>query len=200
MNPVLAKARSFLTFPRIAIVVAPLLIVGTMLAQSRQTGTVVDEALRALNQGKYADVERLLAAQSDARAFSLRGRALVEQGKYAEAEKLLAGPAKAQPASDAALEFGLLQLITGRRADASQTLRRVLTLTPGSAAENLRLARAAVALARETSDSELFQDANRYFREADKQAPGDPVVNAAWGELFLEKGEADSALKSFQIA
>ena len=102
MNPVLTKARSFLTFPRIAIVVAPLLIVGTMLAQSRQTGTVVDEALRALNQGKYADVERLLAAQSDARAFSLRGRALVEQGKYAEAEKLLAGPAKAQPASDAA--------------------------------------------------------------------------------------------------
>jgi len=200
MNPVLTKARSFLTFPRIAIVVAPLLIVGTMLAQSRQTGTVVDEALRALNQGKYADVERLLAAQSDARAFSLRGRALVEQGKYAEAEKLLAGPAKAQPASDAALEFGLLQLITGRRADASQTLRRVLNLTPGSAAENLRLARAAVALARETSDSELFQDANRYFREADKQAPGDPVVNAAWGELFLEKGEADSALKSFQIA
>jgi lambda repressor-like predicted transcriptional regulator len=72
MNPVLARARSFLTFPRVAIIVAPLLIVGTMLAQSRQTGTVVDEALRALNQGKYPDVERLLAAQTDARALALR--------------------------------------------------------------------------------------------------------------------------------
>ena len=34
MNPLLAKARSFFTFPRVVIVVAPLLVVGTMLAQS----------------------------------------------------------------------------------------------------------------------------------------------------------------------
>ena len=99
MNPVLAKTRSLLTLPRVAIVVAPLLIVGTMLAQSRQSGTAVDEAVRALNQGKYQEVEQLLAGQTDARAFALRGRALIEQGKYADAEKLLAGPAKAQPSS-----------------------------------------------------------------------------------------------------
>jgi tetratricopeptide (TPR) repeat protein len=200
MRTALAKARSFLTFPRVVIVVAPLLVVGTMVAQSRQAGTAVDEALRALNQGKYQDVEPLLSAQTDPRAFALRGRALIEQGKYVEAEKLLAGPAKAQQTSDAALEFGLLQLIVGRRADATQTLRRILTLTPRSAAENLRMARAAVALARETSDTQLFKDANDWFRDADRQAPGDSVINTAWGELFLEKGEADQALQSFQVA
>ena len=201
MNPLLAKARPFLTFPRVVIVVAPLLLVGTMLAQSRQAGTAVEEAKRALNQGKYDAVESLLAGQTDAQAFALRGRALIEQGKYAEALKLLAGPAKAQPTGDAALELGLLQVIIGARADATQTLRRVLTLTPRTAADNLRLARAAVALARETSDGDLFHEANdQYFRTANKLAPNDPEINAEWGLLFLEKYEPDHALESFQIA
>jgi cellulose synthase operon protein C len=200
MNPLLAKARSVLTFPRVVIVVAPLLVVGTMLAQARQASTPVDEALRALNQGKYQEVESLLASQTDPRAFALRGRALVEQGKYADAEKLLAAPAKAQPTSDAALEMGRLQLIVGRRAEATQTLRRLLNLNPRSAADNLRMAQAAVALARETSDTDLFKDANDWFRAADKQAPNDPIINTAWGELFLEKYELDEAMKSFKLA
>src|SRR4030095_1926605 len=111
MNPLLAKARSFLTFPRVAIVVAPLLVVGTMLAQSRQAGTAVGEQMRAPAQGESQDVESLLASQTDPRAFALRGRALIEQGKYSDAEKLLVGPAKAQPTSDAALELGHVQLM-----------------------------------------------------------------------------------------
>ena len=201
MNPALAKARSLMTLPRVAAIAAPLLIVGTMLAQSRQSGSAADEALRALNQGRYQEVEQLLAAQTDPRSIALRGRALVEQGRYTDAEKLLAGPAKAHPTSDAALEFGLLQLMVGRRAEAAQTLRRVLNLDPRTAPENLRLARAAVALARDTSDGELYKEANdQYFRAANKLAPNDPVINAEWGLLLLEKYELDEALKSFQIA
>ena len=140
MKRSLAKMRSFITLRRAAIVVAPLLLVGTLLA--RQANTAPDQALRALNEGRYQDVEQLLAGQTDARAVALRGRAFIEVGRYADAEKLLAGPAKAQPTSDAALELGLLQLIVGRRADATQTLRRVLSLTPRTAADNFRLARA----------------------------------------------------------
>ena len=195
----LARVRSVVTFPRVAIIAAPLLV-GTLLAQSRQGATPADEAMRALNQGRYQDVEQILAGQTDPRAVALRGRALIEIGRYADAEKLLAGPAKAQPGSDAALELGFLQLIVGRRAEATQTLRRILNVTPRSAADNLRLARAAVALARETSDTELFKNANEWFREANRQAQNDPVINAAWGELFLEKYEPDEALKSFQVA
>ena len=120
MKPALSKVRSLVTLPRLAAIVAPLTIAGTMLAQSRQMATAADEALRALNQGRFQDVEQLLASQTDARSLSIRGRALIDQGKYAEAEKLLVGPAKAQPTSDAALELGLLQLIVGlgaRRSD-----------------------------------------------------------------------------------
>ena len=191
--------RSLVTLPRAVFVVAPLVIVGTLIGQTRQGGTAADEALRALNQGRYQEIDQLLAGQTDARAFALRGRALIEQGRYADAEKLLAGPAKAQPTSDAALEFGLLQLIVGRRAEATQTLRRVLSLEPRTAAENLRLARAAVALARETSSTELFKEANeRYFRQAERLAPGDPVINAEWGLLFLEKYEAGRGTEVIQ--
>src|SRR5688500_11100548 len=200
MKRSLAKMRSFITLRRAAIVVAPLLIVGTLLSQARPGGTPADEALRALNQGRYQDVEQVLSGQTDARSIALRGRALIEVGRYADAEKLLAGPAKAQATSDAALEFGLLQLIVGRRTEAAQTLRRVLSLTPRTAADNFRLARAAVALGRETAETETVHDANRFFREANRLAPDDPIINAEWGLLFLEKYYPDDALKSFQVA
>ena len=200
MNPLLMKARSLVTFPRLVFFVAPLLLIGTLVAQSRQGGTPADQALRALNEGRYQDIEQILAGQTDARSYALRGRALVEVGRYADAEKLLAGPAKAQPTSDAALEFGLLQLMVGRRAEATQTLRRVLSLAPRTAADNLRMARAAVALAREVSDTQLFKDANDWFRDANRLAPNDPEINTAWGELFLEKYKLDEAMKSFKVA
>jgi tetratricopeptide (TPR) repeat protein len=190
--------RSFITLRRAAIVTAPLLLVGTLLA--RQSATGPDSALRALNEGRYQDVEQLLAGQTDARSTALRARALIETGRYAEAEKLLVGPAKAQPTGDAALELGLLQLTVGRRADATQTLRRVLSSTPRTAADNLRLARAAVALGRETAETETVHDANRFFREANRLSPDDPIINAEWGLLFLEKYYPDEALKSFQVA
>ena len=128
MKPLLMKARSLVTFPRLVFVVAPVLVFGTLMAQSRQGGTPAEQAMRALNEGRYQDVEQILAGQTDARAYALRGRALIEVGRYADAEKLLAGPAKAQPASDAALELGSLQLMLGRRADGAATLRRVLSL------------------------------------------------------------------------
>jgi tetratricopeptide (TPR) repeat protein len=200
MKRSIAQIRSLMTLRRVAFVVAPLLIVGTLLAQARQ-GTAVDQALHALNQGRYQEIEQLLAGQTDARAFALRGRALIEQGRYADAEKLLVGPAKAQPTSDAALELGLLQLIVGRRTEGASTLRRVLSLTPSTAPEHLRLGRAAAALGRLTSDGALFRDAvEGYFRAANKAAPNDPIINAEWGELFLEKGEVEQASTSFQIA
>jgi tetratricopeptide (TPR) repeat protein len=189
-----------LTIRRLAAVSAPLLIVGTLLAQTRSAGPV-DAALRALNQGGYEEVENLLGGQADPRAIALRGRALIELGRYAEAEKLLAGPAKAQPGSDAALELGLLQAMIGRRAEGVRTLDRVLDVSePGTAADYLRMARAAYGMGNATSTASLFHDANRFFQNANRLAPDDPVINAAWGELFLDKYEPTEALKSFQVA
>jgi tetratricopeptide (TPR) repeat protein len=191
-----------LTWKRALLVFAPLLVAGTLVAQNRGAGTTpVDQALRAFNEGRYEEIDRILAAQTDARATALRGRALIERGKYDEAEKLLAPAAKAQPASDAALELGLLQATLGRRADARRTLQAVLAREEtGSVADNLRLARASYGMALLTTDVDHFQNANTFFRNANRLAAGDPIVNAEWGWLFLEKDQRVEARQSFELA
>ena len=165
-------------------------------AQSPQPAAAspFDAAARALNFGRYEEVQSVLRNSTDPRAIALRARAEIAQGRYAEAEKLLAGPAESAPGSDAALELGLLQLRVGRRADATRTLQGVLTRSPRTTPQDLtRLGLAARALGR-------FQDANGFLRDASAQAPDDPVVNTAWGELFLEKYNRADAMKSFQAA
>jgi cellulose synthase operon protein C len=202
----------FLTLRRALAVGVLLLVAGTLLmaqtrpgpapvARSSTPSTPADAALRALNLGRFDEVERLLGGATDPRSIAIRARADIARGRYAEAEKLLSGPAKAQPRSDAALELGLLQLMLGRRAEGTSTLERVLDLSePGTAADYLRLARAASGLGHAISDAQMYRDANSYFQNANRLAPGDPVINTAWGELFLEKYEREEAVKSFDVA
>ena len=157
-------------------------------------------AARALNAGQFEEVERLLKGATDPASIALRARAQIAQGHYQEAQTLLTPAASAQPDGDAALELGLLELYLGKRADGIRRLR-VLTgrLSPRSARDFFRLAQAASALAT-FQDAQAFKDANSYFRDANKLAPNDPDINAAWGELFLDKHNPADAMKSFQEA
>jgi tetratricopeptide (TPR) repeat protein len=173
---------------RQAVVVAVLLLLGGPLPSAQTT----PEAL--LNLGRYEDLETQLRGATDVRSVTLLARAHIERGRYAEAEKLLSGAAAGQPASDAALELGRLQLYLGRRTDGRRTLGRLLDMSRGqTAADFLRRGRAARAIGD-------FQNANTSFREANKLAPNDAVINTAWGELLLEKYNLQEALQSFQIA
>jgi len=157
-------------------------------------------AARALNAGQFEEVERLLKGATDPASIALRARAQIAQGHYQEAQTLLTPAASAQPDGDAALELGLLELYLGKRADGIRRLR-VLTgrLSPRSARDFFRLAQAASALAT-FQDAQAFKDANSYFRDANKLAPDDPDINAAWCELFLDKHNPADAMKSFQEA
>lgn len=151
-------------------------------------------AARALNEGRYDDVERLLQGVTDASALALRAQARIAQGRYADAEALLRAPASSQPLGDAAVQLGLLELYLGRRAEGTRRLRQVADrLDPRTAADYLRVARAARALGE-------FEDANAFFRNANRLTAGDVEINTAWGELFLEKHNPGDAMKSFQEA
>lgn len=120
-----------------------------------------------------------------------RAQAEIQRGRYQEAEAILA-PVVATNL-DAALELGLLQKYLGRPA-ATATLQRVMQQSPQrSAADFLRMGRAARALRQS-------RDANDYFRQADRLQPNDPTINTEWGELFLDNSEFAEALKSFQPA
>jgi tetratricopeptide (TPR) repeat protein len=153
-------------------------------------------ANRALVEGKYDEIEAL-TEKLDARdpnVVAVRARAAIARGRYAQAEAALRAVATRAPASEAALELGLLQLMLGRP-DAAAILDKVSLQaeTSDDANELARAARALRALGR-------FQEANAAFRLAATTAPGDAAIQTAWGELFLEKYNKQEALKSFQIA
>jgi tetratricopeptide (TPR) repeat protein len=174
------------------------LLIAITTSSSGQTPAVDTSPLaaagRALNAGQYDQVEDLLQSVNGEPSVVLRARAHIARGRYGDAEKLLTGLAGTSPAGDAALELGLLQLYLGRRPQAVRTLEVVLTRgSDDTPADLIRLGRAARALGR-------FQDANGFLRNANALAPNDPVINTAWGELFLEKYNRSEALKSFQSA
>jgi tetratricopeptide (TPR) repeat protein len=194
------------TLPRLAgalvlaIGVAVVLVLSATLpsaqtAQPPAALTPADQAAQALNTGRYDDVDGILKGATDPRSIALRARALIARGRYAEAEKLLAPAAAASPASDAALELGLLQHYLGRRPDARRTLQRILDgPEPRTVADFTRGGRAA----RTLGEFKLAND--EYFRRGNRLAPGDVALNTAWGDLFLEKFDRPNALKSYQDA
>ena len=187
-----------LTFQRLAAVCAAMLISLTTVSSGQtrapSTPAAPDPAARAFNAGQYEQVETLLRSSTDPRSVALRARAAIARGRYAEAETMLVAPASASPGSDAALEFGLLQLYLGRRTDGTRTLQGVISRSASNAPLDLmRLGLAARGLGQ-------FQEANGYLRSASGLAPDDPVINTAWGELFLEKYNRADAVKSFQAA
>jgi tetratricopeptide (TPR) repeat protein len=157
--------------------------------------TPADLAAQALDTGRYDEVDPLLKGATDLRATTLRARAAIARGRYADAEKLLTPAAASAPASDAALELGLLQQYLGKRQDARRTLQRVMDGTPRrTPADFTRGGRAARALGE-------FKPANdEYFRPGNRLAADDVALNTAWGDLFLEKFDRPNALKSYQDA
>jgi tetratricopeptide (TPR) repeat protein len=170
---------------------------GTAQAPRRpQAETPYRTATRALNEGRYGDVDAM-AEKLDLRdpyIAAVKARAAIARGHYAQAEALLRPVAQRVPASEAALELGLLQQMLGRP-DATALLEKVAPLadTSDDPMEVARAARALRALSR-------FHEANAAYREAAGGAPNDASIQAAWGDLFLEKHDNVEALKSYQMA
>ena len=162
--------------------------------RAAQPASPLQNATRALNAGRFDQVELLLKNARDPDSVTLRARADIQRGRYAEAEKLLVPVAAEAPTSAAALELGLLQLRLGNRDQASTIFEGVLTRgEPETAADYVRAAIAARAIGQ-------FEDANSYFREASALAPDDVVMNTAWGEMFLDVHNKQDAARSFQAA
>ena len=162
----------------------------------RRPSQALQDVTRALIEGRYDQVDPL-TDKLDARdpvVAALKARAAIATGQYARAEAALRPVAGRAPASEAALELGLLQQMLGQP-DAAATLSKVAALveTTSDPAEVARAARALRALGR-------FEDANAAYRDAATGAPSDPAVNTAWGDLFLEKFNRAEALRSFQAA
>ncbi len=158
-----------------------------------QTGPLAD-AERALHLGEFDRVESLVGTSRSPQAAVLLALADAGRGRYEEARVRLVRAAAADPVGDAALELALLRLSLGEGIDARLDLRTLINRTsPSTAADYLRLGRAARALGE-------FENANTYFRRANTEAPGDPAVNTEWGSFFLQWHQNQEAFNSFEIA
>jgi tetratricopeptide (TPR) repeat protein len=178
---------------------AALLLIGLLavvVGQSTRRAPGVEAAEQALNEGRYDEVASLTAElpPDDQVGIVLRARADIARGRYKEAEAALRPAATAEPEGDAALELGLL-LHKLENPDAERVLDRVASgISSARTAQDL--ARAGQAL----QALNLPRDAGDAFREAAAAAPGDPEIETAWGNLFLERHNNADALKSFQEA
>jgi tetratricopeptide (TPR) repeat protein len=172
-------------------------LTGDGTAQSaRRPPSPLQAAMRALLEGRYDEVDALTEKLDlhDPSVAAIKARAAIARGQYQQAATLLTPIAQRAQTSDAALELGLLERMLGK-AEAEARLEKVATLADASVdpREVARGARALRALGH-------FQEANAAYREAAAEAPGDPSIETAWGELFLEKYNRTDAQRSFQLA
>jgi tetratricopeptide (TPR) repeat protein len=168
---------------------------GTAQAPRRPTSPL-QAATRALVEGRFDEADAI-ADKLDVRdpsVAAIKARSAIARGRYAQAEALLRPVVARAPASEAALELGLLQHMLGR-SDATPILERVAAQSDTSR-DPLELARAARAL----RALGRFKEANAAYRDAASDAPGEPSIQAGWGDLFYEKYDNVEALKSFQMA
>ena len=153
-------------------------------------------ARRAIARGRPAEAEALAKQRpaTDGAGAGVLGQLAAARGRYDEAIALLEPAVAREPASEAALQLGLIELQLGRTQQATRHLTDVLQQGASSRdVEGLfRGARAAQALGRP-------RDANSLFKAADA-ASADPAIDTAWGLLFLEKYNKPEALRSLQDA
>jgi tetratricopeptide (TPR) repeat protein len=154
------------------------------------------EALRAYREGRYKDALAAAATlPNDPDVLLLRGRAAEATGDYVSALTAFEAAAAKHPGSEAAFELGRLHLTLGHTADGRRYLEPVIVSGGrGDVGEVIgRAARAAQLLGR-------YEQANSLFRDATALAGDNPELQAAWGDLFLEKQNLPDAVKSYRAA
>ena len=183
-HSLLVAALAFLVLPSSSTAQAP--------RRPAQGDTPYRAAVRALNEGRYDDVDALKDTP-DPSIAAVKGKAAIARGRYAQAETLLRPVASRMPVSEAALELGLMQQMLGRP-EATALLQKVAPLADASddPVEVARGARALRALGR-------FHEANAAYIDATRSAPNDAAIQSAFGDLFLEKYDKAEALKSYQM-
>src|SRR6185295_13882372 len=147
---------------------------GTAQAPRRPTSPL-QAATRALVEGRFDEADAM-ADKLDVRdpsVAAIKARSAIARGRYQQAEALLRPVVSRAPASEAALELGLLQHMLGRP-DAIAILERVAVQaeTSRDPQEVVRAARALRAL-------ERFKEANAAYRDAATDAPGDAAIQTA---------------------
>ena len=191
-------SRSFPASAALALVaIVALPIRGDAQPSTRRAPAPLQQAARALVEGRYDEVDALTDRldSRDPNVVALKARAAIARGRYADAETLLRPAASRAPASEAALELGLLQQMLGKP-DAAAILTKVAasadTAQSGrrAGARRARAARARPVAGGERRLSRRRRRLRRTTRRSTRRG-------ASCSSRSISKAEA---LKSFQAA
>lgn len=149
---------------------------------------------QALEQATQASL--IPAAKS--RALCLAGEIDREIGKSADAVKMFQAALAANPKElRARVYLGLTQLETGQQAAGEKTLDQFFQdFNAGKIDANRADQLTYTAMAARALKS--WQDANNTFQDAAAKDPEFLLANLEWGQLFLDKYNAEEAAKCFQ--
>ena len=158
-------------------------------------------ATQAVAHGRRDQAEALARARGDGdqAGAAVRARLAADRGDFEAAAALAAPASVAAPTGEAALEWGLILLEQGQRAEADRVLAPVASGSRSVSTTDglLRVARALRALGQ-------VRTANALFREAAAAAAKDAALvaaaNTAWGGLFLDIHDPANAVASFRAA
>jgi Flp pilus assembly protein TadD len=169
------------------------LLVQIGLADSRSSGTALERAMTAFNQGKLVEAEKLVdaAEKGDAKKPeipNLRGAIFIKQKRYDEAaqqfKQALALDPKFYPAKLNLAEVNLLQ---GKYADATQLYQDLKQLDPGSELLEFKLMLCAL-LAGEEDRAAAMVDVMKF--------PGKtPAYYYARAAIALKRSQKETAQK-----
>ena len=152
---------------------------------------------RAIARGQRADAARLAAARgaADQAGSAILARLDADAGRLEAALGRVQLPGATRSTGEAALEWGLVLLKLGRKAEARQVLSPVAASYRSATSPHalLRAGRAARALGQ-------TRTANTILREAAAQAKDDPAIHTEWGALFLDTHDPGEAAGSFRTA
>jgi len=174
---------------------------------------------------KYAS-SALMLSPDDEKASVLFAEALYRMGKYSEAYLHLL-PLRNTANSEILFLLGKVMYARRMYIDAYETLAKARDLgetgdqifyllgmssmklkNPLEAENYFRLAlyenedncKAKAALAELHAQKEEFEEAFKFFTEAEKCNPGDPMIKGDFGELLLRMGEGGKAVEKLEIA
>lgn len=156
-----------------------------------------------LTTGRYPEAveqatEASLVPATKVRALCLAGEIYREMGKTADALKMFQAALQAAPNDHRSLVYlGILQQETGQKAAGEKTLDRFFQLFNAGKIDQNRadqLTYTAMAARRLAA----WQDASQTFQSAVEKDPNFLLANLEWGELFLEKYNAEEAAKCYQ--
>jgi len=166
----------------------------------KQPRNLLDDGIKLLGDGHFLEAVEVLnrfkqTAPSDPRPYFYSGIALTESGRLSAAALELGEAVRLEPQRP---EYRIFQANALSRLRQKKHAINALTMFDKNGAANQLDSAWLWLLSEVYSRLERYEDALKILELLSERTPADPRIDLSRGKVYLEKGESDLALASFQ--